>query len=681
MKKNILRVLFITLLTLLAIFNYKSLANNTYKAPIDFSTPSLFYIKSWGNRECIAGNSTMFELIDGKQVEIKDIPKIVLQSTDGLDIQWVYVEKRGNNFYFDIDMFRLDFTKSYEFKVKSNNVNNTADFQTLLIKDGFISIPSLNTYITIKDNIISLSNKYQAPIDFSTPSLFYIKSWGNRECIAGNSTMFELIDGKQVEIKDIPKIVLQSTDGLDIQWVYVEKRGNNFYFDIDMFRLDFTKSYEFKVKSNNINNTSEFQTLHVKDNIIGVPSHNLEIEVKNNTINISKPKTNLTAEEANLYFIESGDLTYIAGLVPIYEQNRLNYKFSTNIVPKMQLVSNDNSIIKDIYVEKIDDRYFFSTTINNIDFSKTYFIKVLPNDRSSELTIKEQTIKIKSIYNNLYKYFATFKNDALNIIQIVFPGIYGQSGLKVVGDSRGTDLKYYKIGNGPNVLFAVFAMHGYEDLWPKDGYELTIIAEDFVKKLASSHNEYIMNNWTIYVFPQANPDGLNYGYTQDGPGRCTVTGKDGIGVDFNRCWSTEFAPQFNTRNYTGKSAFGAYEAEYLRDFLIENKSKTGQTILIDLHGWTTQLIGDRDICLNYYGPQFYSSNSKALSRYTSTYGKGYLIHWAKTNLNNNYGVGAKSALIELPSAGIYNHQTVVDAKYSEKYYNATVNMLKGILSK
>ena len=83
--------------------------------------------------------------------------------------------------------------------------------------------------------------------------------------------------------------------------------------------------------------------------------------------------------------------------------------------------------------------------------------------------------------------------------------------------------------------------------------------------------------------------------------------------------------------------------------------------------------------MNYYGPQFYGSYNKSLSKYTSTYGPGYLINWAKNNLTNLNGLPARSALIELPSAGIYNHNSVVNAGYSQKYYNATVNILKGIL--
>ena len=348
-------------------------------------------------------------------------------------------------------------------------------------------------------------------------------------------------------------------------------------------------------------------------------------------------------------------------------------------LPVVELRATDELFYKTAYVEMVGNKYYFSVMLNDLDLSKTYYIRIKDTSTNNLSTATQKNLWVNSINNNSYMFTASEKNSYITFSQKIFMGIYGQSGLKEIGYSRGTDLKYYKIGHGENILFAVFAMHGYEDLWAKDGQELTIIAEDFVKRLSLSNDTQLMDNWTIYVFPQCNPDGVNYGYTNNGPGRCTLTGVNGHGVDMNRCWSASFVPTYTNRNYTGPTPFGAYEAIYLRDFMLANKSQYGQTIVIDLHGWTTQLIGDRGICLNYFGPQFYGTYSKSLSKYTSSYGNGYLINWAKSNLKNSNGVPARSALIELPSAGITNHTSVVNANYSRKYYNAITNMLKGIL--
>ena len=68
----------------------------------------------------------------------------------------------------------------------------------------------------------------------------------------------------------------------------------------------------------------------------------------------------------------------------------------------------------------------------------------------------------------------------IGINKITFEiGTFGYSGLKVAGDSRGTNLKYYRFGDGPNVFFATFVVHGFEDHFGRDGTEISIIAENF----------------------------------------------------------------------------------------------------------------------------------------------------------------------------------------------------------
>ena len=256
-------------------------------------------------------------------------------------------------------------------------------------------------------------------------------------------------------------------------------------------------------------------------------------------------------------------------------------------------------------------------------------------------------------------------------------GIYGKSAYAEIGDSRGSDLKYYRYGDGPNVFFATFSVHGFEDNWDNDGAELTYIANKFYETLKNSHSENynLANKWTIYILPMVNPDGQKYGHTSDGPGRTTMysLAPNNKGIDLNRCWKySEFNADEKSRNYAGTEPFQAYEAQYLRDFLQKHKSQKGQTILVDLHGWLQQLVGDREVGM-YYAVQFPENNGYALDRY----GDGYLINWARTALASN-GRLAKTALIELPD-GSYNHQSVVDRKFAERYIQATLSMLNGII--
>lgn len=255
-------------------------------------------------------------------------------------------------------------------------------------------------------------------------------------------------------------------------------------------------------------------------------------------------------------------------------------------------------------------------------------------------------------------------------------GTYGKTGLNVA-DKGGSELKYLKYGTGKNVFFATFAIHGYEDKWDKDGYELIEIANNFYNKLLEDKDYDFAKKWTIYIFPGVNQDGLQEGSTNNGPGRTTLYSQapQNKGIDLNRCWQigSTYEKFTSDRNYNGNIGFQAYEAQALRDFMLKNKSKDGQTILVDLHGWTQQLIGDENIC-SYYEQQFPENNKRSVGRY----GSGYMISWGRTYLGSQ-GRPAKTALIELPRDGVKNHQSVIDKDFSNRYIYATMKMLEKII--
>ena len=284
--------------------------------------------------------------------------------------------------------------------------------------------------------------------------------------------------------------------------------------------------------------------------------------------------------------------------------------------------------------------------------------------------IKVQAISNDEIIKEVSKQFTVVPNIYYTT------GTYGRTGLKVAGDGRGRDLTYYQYGSGPNVFFATFAIHGWEDLWSQDGQELVEIANNFYQRLKDSMDYDIANKWTIYIFPGVNLDGITYGWTNYGPGRTTLysNAPEHKGIDLNRCWQIDSNYQrYTGANYNGTTGFQAYEAQYLRDFLLNHKSQNGQTILVDLHGWTQQVIGDSGIC-EYYSKEFPENNKNSVGRY----GTGYLINWARTNLGSSTKA-ARSALIELPDIGVNSgHQVVLNNRLSDRYINATIDMLKGV---
>lgn len=226
----------------------------------------------------------------------------------------------------------------------------------------------------------------------------------------------------------------------------------------------------------------------------------------------------------------------------------------------------------------------------------------------------------------------------------------------------------YKIGNGPNVLFDIFAQHGFEDNWNQDGIELVKIANNLINQLAIDNDSSILDKWTIYIIPVFNADGLIYGLYKDGPGRHTMTSLDGTGVDMNRCWPADFVVQGPGRYRTGASPLLAYEAIEMRDFLLSHKSESNQTILIDSHGWYNQTVGDRSL-----GTYYWNTLGMPSTRHSDSYGNGYLINWARRELGNSNYV-ARSVLVEFPNAA--NASIVLNDNYSGKYIQGTIDLLK-----
>ena len=292
----------------------------------------------------------------------------------------------------------------------------------------------------------------------------------------------------------------------------------------------------------------------------------------------------------------------------------------------------------------------------------------------------ETTIDIRSYSKDVHTIkIQVYSNETNEILQEVHQNIvflekikrevitYGYSGAYLRGVSGGSELICYKYGDGPNVLFATFCVHGYEDSWARDGEALVNIANKFYDRLIADQDYALSEKWTIYIFPEVNPDGRRLGTTNNGPGRTTIYSEVGKGIDINRSWQTgsTYETFSSNRNYNGTAGFQAYEARYLRDFMLTHKTNIGQNVVVDLHGWQDQLIGDESVC-KYYKEQYTSCRTTGYGRY----GSQYLISWARLNL------GAKVALVELPLA--QNNAQVESMQLANKYINATLNLLKGI---
>lgn len=119
---------------------------------------------------------------------------------------------------------------------------------------------------------------------------------------------------------------------------------------------------------------------------------------------------------------------------------------------------------------------------------------------------------------------------------------YGTSG-------EGRALMAYQFGSGKNVMVLGYEIHGYEDNFDKDGGALVYAAGQMMNLLASNQALLDDYDWTVYVLPSMNPDGLISGYSHNGPGRLTtsyITSSGNLsyakGIDMNRSFPTGWTP-------------------------------------------------------------------------------------------------------------------------------------------
>lgn len=240
--------------------------------------------------------------------------------------------------------------------------------------------------------------------------------------------------------------------------------------------------------------------------------------------------------------------------------------------------------------------------------------------------------------------------------------VYGYSG-------EGRELCAYRYGTGPNVLVAGFALHGWEDHFKRDGEALVYTAKQLMESLSKSGLAQ-ERGWSVYILPCINPDGLESGYSHDGPGRCTTRRYDSNGnlivggVDLNRCFPTNFTPQYTSRNYTGPSPMAAKEARALSDFLKKVKG-SGTNLLIDTHGWYQQTIVYSTSSILYTAfHKYFPNNTDTIARNAS----GYLISYAHT-------LGYDSCLFEMPR-DIYSMQDYYNSGYCGRYISSIEMILK-----
>lgn len=341
--------------------------------------------------------------------------------------------------------------------------------------------------------------------------------------------------------------------------------------------------------------------------------------------------------------------------------NSVDSKNKTKTITNLAVTSSN----KDTINEKL-------TVINNCDIHSEANLnsKTLQKIYSGEKVVKISTennftkVRYSTMDSSSIGYIESSNLKPSTIIPNNFNNFSVPSNVKKVqyGTSgEGRALYYYQIGTGSKVLLMTFEIHGYEDAWAQDGYELTKIAKYLIFNLSKEEGSKMnLNNWTIDIIPSANPDGLLDGYTNYGPGRAEIKDKIDINRDFP---SPGFVPTSTARNNTdGSKPLKAPEAKALATLLNSLIKKYGSNVaVVDTHGWLDMSSGNEQLS-SYFDNAFNLQNTVIHKEY---YG-GYWVGYAKM-------LGATSTIIELPNPVV--PENIVKNNYNGKMLTAVNNLI------
>ena len=539
---------------------------------------------------------------------------IFLKDNDGNRVKprevKIYAEKNGNKTYFNVYNNRYDFelllnnveAGEYTIYAEATGNNGKTYKEKLNISQGLrknLTVSGMQTEARTGESklVLTKKNKEKEPnyiIRTNTNSMYGFHRGDGNDYIIGTADIF-LSDenGNRVKPKEVK--------------IYAEKDGKKTYFNVYNDRYDFelllnsveAGEYTIYAEATGNNGKTYSEKLWIGSGLrrditvngmkkVAIISNNLLIEKREKDIEYELEQPELVALVDERQYIY-GNLT-----VKLKEISNNSYTG----IREVKIYAEKDGVKNQFYVKNIgNERYYYDFIINHLKNFENYniYIEVEDNNgriyrrgldfskiRKNRLIVRGFNRKVNLQGTNMY--IEQTNNDEVDFEQ----GIYGQSGLKVKGDSRGQDLRYYKFGNGKNVFYATFAVHGFEDLWNNDGKELTYIAERFKDYLIRIGKSNIFKDWTLYLFPQVNPDGTNHGWTNNGPGRTTIysSAPGNRGIDLNRNFraeGTEHTKFTGDRNYNGERGFEAYEAKFLAEFIKATQSKNGKNVLVDTH--------------------------------------------------------------------------------------------------
>ena len=313
-----------------------------------------------------------------------------------------------------------------------------------------------------------------------------------------------------------------------------------------------------------------------------------------------------------------------------------NKAISYRLITKSQYSSSDLTRVATrqetigILYHAIDEKEYpvlnEQTALPDMNNDDTYFNEILNMYRAGIISGSDNFGTFNPTTSITRAEFATILTrmvvPALRVKFFLYPAekiTYGYSGEYVATNGKsGYPLVAYRIGDGKNVLLLTYCIHGTESgnvgnsNIHSDGIILNRLAYQMVDYLKANYSTIKSKNWSVYIIPACNPDGLNYSNgTSSGVGRqtkyfynvvkntngsyskttLTYDSKMRYGIDMNRSFDYNFRANTTIGDcyYCGVTPMQCTESEYLAKFAKSIKG-SGKNVVIDTHGWYSQIL-------------------------------------------------------------------------------------------
>ena len=217
--------------------------------------------------------------------------------------------------------------------------------------------------------------------------------------------------------------------------------------------------------------------------------------------------------------------------------------------------------------------------------------------------------------------------------------VYGAS-------EQGRELVCWRVGpeDASRAFLMVFAVHGFEDRFARDGLLLAQIA----RRLLDHYALYpeALGDTALYIVPCANPDGLAEGSSNTGFGRCNA-----LGLDINRDFPEGWVRRGQSANRTGEAPLSTAEARALVGLAEEIRPDWA----CDVHGYvnTVKYGANKALAAAFAGK---NALNTGIEKWQSG---GMLSVWLDT-------VTAGAVLIELPTPLKNGNVNVLKDGYTEE---------------